>query len=72
MLETITYLPIGLSLGAHKVPDNVTIIGTHAVVETKTGTSGVLVRDNRTGVYGLFSCSCLHSVNQEEAKRFEA
>lgn len=72
MLEVINYLPIGLVLGAYKLPENVTAVGTHAVRESKTGNSGVLVRNNQTGIYSLFSCGVLHGVNQKEAERFEA
>lgn len=72
MLKTIDYLPIGLALGAYKLPDNTKVIGTHAVTESKTGASGVLVRNSNTGIYSLFSCGILRSVDQREAKRFEA
>lgn len=72
MLERIDYLSVGLALGAYKLPKNVTVIGKKAIRETKTGASGVLVRNNQTGIYSLFSCGCLRHVNQEEAKSFEA
>lgn len=69
MLEYINYLSVGMALGAYRLPENVTIIGNKAVRETKTGASGVLIKHNVTGIYSLFSCGCLHSVNQEEAKQ---
>lgn len=72
MLEVINYLPVGLALGAYKLPENVVVIGTHAVRETKTGSSGVLVKNKQTGIYSLFSCGCLRSVDQGEAKGLEA
>ena len=72
MLEVINYLPIGFVLGAYKLPENVIVIGTHAVRETKTGSSGVLVRNAQTGLYSLFHCGVLRSVDQEEAKSLEA
>ena len=71
MLKVINYLPIGLALGAYKLPENVTAIGTHAMRETKTGSSGVLVRNNQTGIYSLFSCGAIRNVDQKGAKRFE-
>lgn len=72
MLEAINYLPIGLALGAYKLPKNVTAIGAHTMRETKTGSSGVLVQNTQTGIYSLFTCGALHGVDQKEAKRFEA
>lgn len=71
MLEPVNYLPVGLSIGAYKVPKNVTIIGDVSVRETETGASGVLVRNNQTGIYSLFSCGALRSVVQKDAKTLE-
>lgn len=71
MLEFIDYLPIGLALGVHKLPKNVTVIGSKAVRDTISGKSGVLIRHNATGLYSVFACGVLHSVDQEEARRLE-
>lgn len=72
MLEFVSYLPVGLALGVYKLPKDVTIMGAKAVCDTSNGVSGVLIRHNATGLYSIFSCGALHSVDQEEAKRFEA
>lgn len=72
MLEFICYLPVGLALGAYKLPENSSVIGTKAVLDTKSGNSGVLIRHNATGMYNIFSCGALHSVDQREARRLAA
>ena len=71
MLEPVNYLSVSLTLGSYKLPLNVTIIGDKAVRDTESGASGVLVRNNQTGMYSLFSCGALHSVDQEEARKIE-
>lgn len=72
MLEPVGYLSAKLTLGSYRVPGNVTAVSDKTVCETKTGASGVLVRNRLTGFYSLFSCGVMHSVNQEEAKLIEA
>lgn len=72
MLEFINYLPVGLALGAYSLPKNATIIGSKAVRDTSSGKSGVLIQHNATGLYSIFSCGMLHSVDQEEARRLAA
>ena len=72
MLEFISYLPVGLALGAYRLPGDSAVIGSKAGHDTSSGKPGVLIRHNVTGLYGIFSCGVLHSVNQEEARHLAA
>ena len=72
MLETISYMSAAMALGVYKLPQNSTIIGDKAVRDTRNGASGVLIHNSVTGLYSLFSCGCIHGVDQREGKQIAA
>lgn len=72
MLEYVPYLPVQLMLGAYKIPPNSQVIGSHAVRNTKTGASGVLIRFNATGAYCLFCAGVIRTVDHQDVLRLLA
>lgn len=70
MIKPLSY-SAKLALGSYKLPANVTVIGSRAVEDTKTGANGVLIRHNATGWYSVYSCGARRSVDPLEAKRYE-
>ncbi len=72
MLEYVPYLPVQLMLGAYKIPPNSQVIGSHAVRNTKTGASGVLIRFETTGVYNLFCAGVVRTVDPQDVRRLLA
>lgn len=65
-----TFWRRGLVQGCYKLPKNVTVIGDYGVQDTVTGNFGLLICHENTGIYSIFSCGRLCSVDQKEAARY--
>lgn len=68
MLRAISYLPVRLALGCYKIPKGSHIVGSHAVCDTKTGHSGILVQFEETGIYRIFSAGAVCGVDPYDVR----
>ena len=69
-LVTIPHETVKMAFGARPTPEGWEIIGTHAVRNDETWASGVLMKNKATGIYSLYSCGDLVSVDQKAAREY--
>lgn len=73
MLEEIKYMTNKMMIGPARVPENWEIVSEHPMRDTKTGNSGVLLKNKQTGKYGLWSYgTALKGCDPKEAKKIES
>lgn len=68
-LVTVRHTTIKMQLGVRPLPDGWDAIGKYAVLNDEWDT-GILVRNQKTGFYGLFSVGSIISVDQRAAKEY--
>ena len=70
-LVPVKHTTVKMLLGARPMlPDGWEPIGKYAV-RTDDWTMGVLIRNKNTGIYRLFSCGAIMSVDQMAAKEYK-
>ena len=68
-LVTVQHTTVKMLLGVRPLPDGWDAIGEYAVRNDEWDT-GILVRNQKTGFYGLFSGGAMLSVDQRSAKEY--
>ena len=68
-LVSVNHTTVKMLLGVRSIPAGWAAIGENAV-RTDDWASGILVRNHKTGLYGLFSGGAMLSVDQRAAKEY--
>ena len=68
-LVSVNHTTVKMLLGVRSIPAGWAAIGENAV-RTDDWATGILVRNHKTGLYGLFSGGSIISVDQRAAKNF--
>ena len=68
-LVAVQHTTVKMLLGVRPLPDGWEAIGKYAV-RTDEWAIGILVRNQKTGFYGLFSVGSIISVDQRAAKEY--
>lgn len=68
-LVAVQHTTVKMLLGVRPLPDGWEAVGKYAVRNDEWAT-GILVRNQKTGFYGLFSGGAMLSVDQRAAKEY--
>lgn len=69
-LVKVPHTTIQMLLGVRPLPEGWDSVGKYAVRTDETWATGVLVRNRKTGIFGLFSVGSIISVDQRAAKEY--
>lgn len=69
-LVAVKHTTVKMLLGVRPIPAGWYSVGKYPVRTDDTWATGVLVQNHKTGLYGLFSCGSIISVDQRAAKEY--